>query len=67
MNEAEGVSGPDGGVAEGLGDEALAHPRGTHQKDVFALEDELQGEHGVQPPAVQSKGNYLLYTSRNVA
>ena len=47
MNEADRMPGPDGGVFQGLGQEALAHSGGSHQQDVLVLVQELQGEDGV--------------------
>ena len=51
--EADGVAGPDGGVAEGLGQEALAHAGGSHQQHVLVPGQEFQGEGGVEEPTVQ--------------
>ena len=48
MGEPDGVPGSDGGVAEDLGQEALADAGGTHQQDVLVPVQELQGEDGVQ-------------------
>ena len=56
MDEAGGVPGPDGGVAQGLGHEALAHARRTHQQYVLMFGDKFQGEGGVQQPVVQGDG-----------
>ena len=56
VDEADGVSRAYGGEAQGLGQEALAHPRGSHQQDVLVLGQELQGEDGVQQAAVQGDG-----------
>ena len=56
MDEAHGVSGTDGGVAQGLGQEALAHSGGSHQQYVLVLVQELQGEDGVQQAAVEGDG-----------
>ena len=47
-----GVSGADSGVAEGLGQEALADAGGSHQQHVLVPVEKLQGEHGVQQAAV---------------
>ena len=48
MAEAHGMSGSDGGVAQGLGEEALADTGGAHQQDVLVPVEKLQGEDGVQ-------------------
>ena len=48
--EADAVTGADSGVAEGLGQEALADADGPHQEDVLVSGEELQGEDGVQEP-----------------
>ena len=56
MGEADGVPGPDGGVAESLGQEALADAGGTYQQDVFVPVLELQGEDGVQQSPVHGDG-----------
>ena len=56
MDEAHGVSGADGGVAQGLGQEALPDTRRPHQENMFVLVQELQGEDSVQEPAVQGDG-----------
>ena len=56
MAEADGVTGPDGGVAQGLSQESLAHTSGADQQDVLMPGEELQGEDGVQEPAVQGNG-----------
>ena len=45
-----------GGVAEGLGQEALADAGGSHQQDVFVFVQELQGEDGVQQSPVHGDG-----------
>ena len=42
MAEAHGVSGADGGVAQGLGQEALADASGSHQQHVFVLVQKLE-------------------------
>ena len=52
MAEAHGVTGADGGIAQGLGQEGLAHTGGTHQQDMLVPGEELQGEGGVQEPTV---------------
>ena len=49
--EAHGV--PDGGVAQGLGEEALADTGGAHQQDMLVPVEKLQGEDGVQQTAIQ--------------
>ena len=54
MDEAHGVSGADGGVAQCLGQEALADASGSHQQDVLVPVQKLQGENGVQQTAVQA-------------
>ena len=51
--EAHGVSGADGGVAQGLGEEALADTGGAHQQDVLVPVEKLQGEYGVQQTTIQ--------------
>ena len=51
--EADAVTGADSGVAEGLGQEALADADGPHQEDVLVSGEELQGEDGVQEPSVE--------------
>ena len=56
MAEADGVTGADGGIAQGLGHEGLAHTGGTHQQDVLVPGEELHGEDGVQEPSVQGDG-----------
>ena len=53
MAEAHGVSGLDGSVAQGLGEEALADASGAHQQDVLVPVEKLQGEYGVQQTAIQ--------------
>ena len=52
MAEAHGVSGADGGVAQGLGEEALADTGGAHQQDVLVPVEKLQGEYGIQQAAI---------------
>ena len=52
--EAHGVAGTDRGIAQGLGQEALADPGGSDEQDVLAPSQEFQGEGGVQQSAVQS-------------
>ena len=47
------VSGADGGVAQGLGEEALADTGGAHQQHVLVPVEKLQGEDGVQQTAIQ--------------
>ena len=42
FEEAVGVSGADGGIAEHLGEEALADASGSHQQDVLVLVQEFQ-------------------------
>ena len=54
--ETDGVAGPDGGVAQGLGQEGLANAGGAHQQHVLMPGEELQGEDGVQKTAVQGNG-----------
>ena len=49
MDEADGVSGADGGVTQGLCEEALANAGGADEQDMFVLVQELQREDGVQP------------------
>ena len=56
VNEADRMPGPDGGVSQGLDQEALADPRRSHQQYVLVLVQELQGEDGVQEPAVEGDG-----------
>ncbi len=56
MAEADGVTAPDGGEAQGLGQEGLADTGGSHQQDVLVPVQELQGEDGVQEPSVQGDG-----------
>ena len=56
MAEAHGVTAPDGGEAQGLGQEGLADAGGTHQEDVLVPGEEFHGEDGVQEPAVQGDG-----------
>ena len=51
--EADGVSGVDGGIAQGLGQKALADASRSHQEHVLVLVEKLQGEDGVQQTAVQ--------------
>ena len=53
MDEADGVSGTDGGVAQGLAQEALADAGGSQQQHVLVPVQKLQGEDGVQQAAVQ--------------
>ena len=53
VDEAHGVSGADGGVAQGLGEEALADTGGAHQQDMLVPVEKLQGEDGVQQTAIQ--------------
>ena len=45
--EADGVSGPDGGISEGLSDEALAHADRSDEQDMLVAGQELEGEGGV--------------------
>ena len=52
MAEAHGVSGADGRVAQGLGQETLADAGRSHQEDVLVLVQKLQGEDGVQQSAI---------------
>ena len=54
MDEAHGMSGADGGVAQCLGQEALPDASGSHQQHVFVPVQKLQGENGVQQTAVQA-------------
>ena len=54
--EADGVSGPDGGIAESLGDEALAHAHRSDEQDVLVAVQELEGEGGVEEPAIERDG-----------
>ena len=54
--EEYGVSRAYGGEAQGRGHEALAHSGGSHQQYVLVLVQELQGEDGVQEPAVEGDG-----------
>ena len=54
--EADSMSGPSSRVAQGLGQEGLAHTGGPHQQDVFVLAQEFLGEDGVQEPAIQGDG-----------
>ncbi len=56
MAEADGVTAPDGSVAQGLGQEGLAHTGGAHQQDVLVPGEEFQGEDGVQKSPVQGDG-----------
>ena len=53
VDETDGMSGADGGVAQGLGEEALADTGGAHQRDVLVPVAKLQGEDGVQQTAIQ--------------
>ena len=50
------VSRSYGGEAQGRGHEALAHSGGSHQQYVLVFVQELQGEDGVQEPAVEGDG-----------
>ena len=52
VDETDGMFGADGGVAQGLGEEALADTGGAHQQDMLAPVEKLQGEDGVQQAAV---------------
>ena len=56
MAEAYGVAGPDGSVAQGLGQEGLAHASRSHQQHVLVPGQELQGEGDIQEPAVEGDG-----------
>ena len=56
VDEAHCVPGPDGGIAQGLGQEALAHSGRSDEQHVLAPGQELQGEGGVQQPSVQGDG-----------
>ena len=51
MDEADGVTGSDGRLAQGLGQEALAHAGWSHQKHMLVPVQELQGENGAQQTA----------------
>ena len=53
MDEADGVSGADGGVAQGLSEKAQAHAGGSDHQNVLVLVQKLQREDSVQQPAVQ--------------
>ena len=50
------MTGADGGVAQGLGQEGLADAGGAHQQDVFVFGQEFRGEDSIQKPAVQGNG-----------
>ena len=50
------MSGPDCGVAQGLGQEALADAGGTDEQHMLVPGQKLQGECGVEEPAIQSDG-----------
>ena len=52
-HEADAVPGADGGVAERLGEEALADADGADEQDVLAAVKELQRAGGVEQPAVE--------------
>ena len=45
-----------GGVAQGLGEKALADASGARQEDVLVFVEKLQREDGVQQAAVESSG-----------
>ena len=51
--EADGVSGADGRVAQGLGEKALTHASRSHEKHVLVFVEKLQGADGVQQTAIQ--------------
>ena len=53
MDEADSVSGSDGGEAEGLSQEAPADASRSHQQELLMLGDEVQGEGGVDEPPVE--------------
>ncbi len=53
IDEAYGVSGADGGVAAGLGQEALPDASSAHQQHMLMLVQELQGKDSVQQTALQ--------------
>ena len=53
MDEAYGVSGADGGVAAGLGQEALPDASSAHQQHMLMPVQELQGKDSVQQTALQ--------------
>ena len=53
VDETDGMSGADGSVAQGLGEEALADASPTYQEDVLVPVEKLQGEYGVQQAAIQ--------------
>ena len=57
MAETYGVTGADGGIAQGLGQEGLADTGGTHQQEVLVPGEEPQGEGGIQEPSVQGAGS----------
>ena len=42
MDEPDGVSGADGGIAQGLGQEALADASRSHQQHMLVLVEKLQ-------------------------
>ena len=52
-HEADAVPGADGGVAERLGEEALADADGADEQDVLAAVEELQRAGGVEEAAVE--------------
>ena len=56
MAEADRMTGADSRVAQGLGQEGLAHTGGPYQQDVLVSGEELQGEDGVQQSSVQGDG-----------
>ena len=55
-HEARRASGADGGVAEGLGQEAPADADGADEQDVLAAVEELEREGGVEAAAVEPDG-----------
>ena len=60
MDETDGVSGADGSVIQGLGEEALADTCRSHQEDVLEPVEKLQGEDDVQQTAIRIASNQVL-------
>ena len=47
-DEADAMSGPDGGIAEGLCQKGLANTDRTYKNDMFMATEEIQREGGIQ-------------------
>ena len=65
VDETDIVSGADGSVAQGLSEEALADTCRSHQEDVLAPVEKLQGEDGVQQTAIRIASNPMVTELRS--